>query len=537
MAALVGRRIGLLFSCCAVAMAVSFTVDLTTQQAQSNYEATIVDSFGSSHAATTLRKTWRDHFAMTRQDIPFQRVRFHGVLDDDMSTYLNGKANGALVFDTFDFLVSQDIRPTVELGFMPEELASNASQTVFHYKGGSSPYRNASLFASFISGFVQLLIDRYSLETVRTWRFEVWNEPNCGFFFESNCCGPSCGNQTAYFELYETTARAVKAVDASLAVGGPATAQLAWIPEFLAFANASGAPVDFVSSHLYPTDPFIPATRDGFSEAVAAAAQQAATSAVPFYLTEFNAGLGTPNGVAVLDSAYAAGFLLHAHLLVQGSASRNVASMSYWTFTDFGFEEQGVDPMPWNPGNTKFGIMTMYGVPKPAYRALQLIAGSAASGQAAAIVTGGVNSRQYLNAGAAIVGATDGTVDVLVSVARSPSNETVTTLLSNFNISSGPPPAPQTVTMTYAARAGLCWPSTASLDLIDDAHVNPMAVWTSAGRPLYPSAAEIAAELATSQLAPQQVPLVAAGKDSVSATVSLAAPYAFARLTFVASLC
>jgi xylan 1,4-beta-xylosidase len=90
-----------------------------------------------------------------------------------MSTYLNGRANGALVFDTFDFLVSQDIRPTVELGFMPDELASNASQTVFHYKGGSSPYRNASQFASFISGFVQLLVDRYSLETVRTWRFEV----------------------------------------------------------------------------------------------------------------------------------------------------------------------------------------------------------------------------------------------------------------------------------------------------------------------------------------------------------------------------
>lgn len=82
-------------------------------------------------------------------------------------------------------------------------------------------------------------------------------------------------------------------MDASLAVGGPATAQLAWIPAFLAFTKATNTPVDFVSSHLYPTDPQIPATRDAFSEAIAAAAVQAEAGGVPFLLTEFNAGLGT----------------------------------------------------------------------------------------------------------------------------------------------------------------------------------------------------------------------------------------------------
>lgn len=84
----------------------------------------------------------------------------------------------------------------------------------------------------------------------------------------------------------------MKAVDASIPVGGPATAQLAWIPEFLEFCSSSGAPVDFVSSHLYPTDPYVSRSlmgiemscrefvphlqigqdRNGFVEAVAAAA-------------------------------------------------------------------------------------------------------------------------------------------------------------------------------------------------------------------------------------------------------------------------
>ncbi len=86
---------------------------------------------------------------------------------------MNGHANGALVFDTFDFLVDAGIMPTVELGFMPELLASNPDQTVFHYKGGSSTYANSTDFGAFITEFVQLLVDRYTLATVRTWRFEV----------------------------------------------------------------------------------------------------------------------------------------------------------------------------------------------------------------------------------------------------------------------------------------------------------------------------------------------------------------------------
>jgi xylan 1,4-beta-xylosidase len=265
-----------------------------------------------------------------------------------MSTYLNGHANAALAFDTLDFLVGKGITPTIELGLMPEALASDPSLTTFHYKGGISAPADPMALGAFITELVQLFVDRYTLATVQTWKFEVWNEPNCGFYYVGGCCGPDCGNQTAYFSLYETVARAVKAVDASLPVGGPATAQLGWIPEFLAFVQDNDVPADFVTSHLYPTDPGFPASRDGFLDSVAGAALASAQGGLPFLLTEFNAGLGNEDGVPLLDSAYTGGFLLHAHLLAQGAA--NLASMSYWTFTDFGFEEAGVDPLPWNPG-------------------------------------------------------------------------------------------------------------------------------------------------------------------------------------------
>jgi len=129
--------------------------------------------------STTLREDWRRHLAAIRTDAKFSHVRFHGVLDDDMSTYLNGGANMFNVFSTYDFLLSIGMKPIVELSFMPQLLASNASQTVFHYQGGISPPANWSAWSTFINQFVSLLVQRYGLAEVATWKFEVWNEPDC----------------------------------------------------------------------------------------------------------------------------------------------------------------------------------------------------------------------------------------------------------------------------------------------------------------------------------------------------------------------
>lgn len=97
----------------------------------------------------------------------------------------------------------------------------------------------------------------------------MWNEPNCGFYYQGNCCGAGCGNQTAYFELYQHTAAAVKAVDAWLPVGGPSTAQLGWIPEFLAFTAANN-----VRDHSSPAIAITRAIRSAFANAGTARAMR-----------------------------------------------------------------------------------------------------------------------------------------------------------------------------------------------------------------------------------------------------------------------
>ncbi len=156
--------------------AASFDVDVTRPSAP--LSRVLVDSFGSSHASTTLRATWRNHFLSTLHDIPFKRVRFHGSLDDDMSTYMKkesaqGGASGGLIFDTLDFFVANGITPTIELSYMPAALALNASQFDRHYMGIRSTFADAADWRAFISGLVRIMITRYGAETVRSWRFEV----------------------------------------------------------------------------------------------------------------------------------------------------------------------------------------------------------------------------------------------------------------------------------------------------------------------------------------------------------------------------
>src|SRR5262249_61360159 len=84
-------------------------------------------------------------------------------------------------------------------------------------------------------------------DEVSLWYFEVWNEPNLDFWGG----GP---RQETYWELYDHTARALKAVSPHIRVGGPASAQAAWADAFIKHCFENHVPVDFVSPHVYGND-------------------------------------------------------------------------------------------------------------------------------------------------------------------------------------------------------------------------------------------------------------------------------------------
>ncbi len=206
---------------------------------------------GSGHAPLALRADWQAQMLRCHQELGFQYVRFHAILSDEMGTLLCEENQLLYLFfnadQIVDFLLSIGMKPFVELSFMPETLASG-STTVFSYRGNVTPPKDYDQWATLIQKLVAHWVARYGAAEVRTWFFEVWNEPNLEAFWT--------GGQDGYFRLYRCTAAAIKGVDSSMKVGGPATADNQWIPEFLAFCRTNSVPVDFISTHHYPTDAF-----------------------------------------------------------------------------------------------------------------------------------------------------------------------------------------------------------------------------------------------------------------------------------------
>src|ERR1035438_3048696 len=103
---------------------------------------------------------------------------------------------------------------------MPKQLAARNILHSFWYKPNISPPKDWSHWDGLISAFTQHLVDRYGIDEVAQWYFEVWNEPNLDFWAGEP-------KQASYWQLYDHTALAIKSTNPRLRVGGPATAQAA----------------------------------------------------------------------------------------------------------------------------------------------------------------------------------------------------------------------------------------------------------------------------------------------------------------------
>jgi xylan 1,4-beta-xylosidase len=322
---------------------------------------------GSGHATLALRADWQRQLTRCRAELGFRHVRFHGLLSDDVGTLVCEEGNLVYSFfnadQIFDFLLSIDMRPFVELSFMPTALASGGD-TVFHYRGNITPPKDYDAWETLIRKLTHHLVARYGLVEVSQWFFEVWNEPNLKVFWT--------GSQADYFELYSRAARAIKEEHAALQVGGPATADNEWITVFVGFCKAQAVPLDFVSTHHYPTDAFGKPGDDTVSQLAEskrsvlrdeAGKARDEAGGKPLYYTEWSTSSNPFDDLH--DQPYAAAFIAKTVMEVRGL----VHGYSYWTFSDL-FEENYFTSTPFHGG---FGLLTIHGIPKPAYRAFELL--------------------------------------------------------------------------------------------------------------------------------------------------------------------
>lgn len=341
---------------------------------------------GAGRANEGLRADWQRQLRYVRTECGFRYIRFHGLFCDDMGVYQEDKQGNSVynwqyVDDLFDFLQSIGMKPFVELGFMPTPLASGP-HTLFWYRANVTPPKDYAKWEAFIAAFTRHVTERYGAEEVRTWYFEVWNEPNLTGFWMGTTGGKTYEEflptaRAEYYKLYESSARAVKSVDASYRVGGPATAGSGWIDETLAYCNEKKLPLDFVSTHEYATmsgyldetgsaGTVLSPDRNAITSSVRSTREKIAKSpfaAAELHYTEWSASY-TPAD-PIHDSYHSPAFILDKIHNIGAAAN----SMSYWTFTDI-FEEGGPRMTPFHGG---FGLLNYQDLQKPAFFAYKFL--------------------------------------------------------------------------------------------------------------------------------------------------------------------
>jgi xylan 1,4-beta-xylosidase len=330
-------------------------------------------SVGSDRAKIFLRNEHQRDLSTLAKSVEFRYLRCHGIFNEEMDIIQRDEA-GKITYNwkNVDAFIEQlrrvKIKPFVELGFIPEAIASG-KKTIFYWKGNVTPPAQQKDWGDLVAAFAKHCITKYGLAEVRSWYFEVWNEPNLDGFWT--------GGQDGYFELYKTSAFALKAVDTKLRVGGPSTAGMGWIPEFLDYCAKNSVPVDFVSSHSYgTTEGFLdekgrshttlsPNPNSLHGEFVAARAniKKSKFPNLPLFITEWGPSYSPRDPIH--DSYICAPYILEKIRLNEGV----VDGLSYWAFSDQ-FEEPGPPGRPFHGG---FGLMNVDGLKKPAFHAYDFL--------------------------------------------------------------------------------------------------------------------------------------------------------------------
>jgi len=323
-----------------------------------------------------LRADLQEHLLRLKKEFDYRFIRFHASFHDDVAV-VHKLPDGQIVYrwtqldHIYDFLVEAGFDPIVEINPMPKALASGDA-TFFWYKKNITPPASYEEWERFMQAYIEHTVERYGIERVRNWRFEVWNEPNLRNSFWT-------GTQEEYFELYASCARILKGFDSQLKIGGPAGAGFQWNGEFLHYCKTGNVPVDFVSYHVYPVDEADKQEPTGLHMVadLKQAKQEVLESGfgdLEILITEWNTQ--TQDGSKKVKwvgnesiNRLIAGAMV-CHFLHESDDCSD--AMGWWVASDV-FEEGGPQVEVYGNRHQHYGMLTMDGIPKSSYHAFSFM--------------------------------------------------------------------------------------------------------------------------------------------------------------------
>lgn len=350
------------------------------------------------YAPHGIRSDLLSQLTEAKKELGYDYLRFHGIFADELKV-CNRNKDGSLEFnfnhiDTLlDNLIGIGVKPFLEIGYMPKALTSS-EKSIFSYDLYVSPPDNYNEWADLISHFMKHVINRYGIDEVLTWYFELWNEPEVEGIFWS-------GTRKDFFELFKVTYEIIKGINNDFKLGGFGTIYFeknnSWLLDFEEYALKENLTLDFFSFHIYNitfTDglanifknyekikretendfdrEFISklnitrGDRDYITNRIDAILELINNMSVvknEYFITEWNST--TDSRDLIHDTCYMAPFIVKN--VIENSQKLN--GMGFWTLSDI-FEEFS-NPQPIFHGG--FGMMTYTGIKKPSYFAYKFL--------------------------------------------------------------------------------------------------------------------------------------------------------------------
>ena len=328
-------------------------------------------------AAELLDRNIQEMLIDLQIHVGFRYIKFHGILSDDMMVVSRIgqelRFTYTLVDQVLDFLLSIQLKPLIQLSFMPKELAENPDKTVCYCPFITSPPADMKEWNFLIEDFTRHLIERYGLDEVEQWPFTVWNEPVTSkkmFGF---------GDDALFFRFYKHTYDTVKSVCQDIQFGSPSMLYIEnlgnadWIYRFVGWCQENNCLPDFMNIHYYadiilPTsgDDFFlnkatascfPQITDDFSLFIGGVKKIFKTLGLqdkPVYMTEWNFTMSHRNLIS--DTSFKTCYIMK-NLLKNYD---RLDSFCYWSLTDLIRE----NPLPPNQFHGGLGIYTSSGLRK-----------------------------------------------------------------------------------------------------------------------------------------------------------------------------
>ncbi|WP_180272690.1 GH39 family glycosyl hydrolase [Konateibacter massiliensis] len=230
------------------------TLSFKIKDKKNSYANTQKHCFSVGRASALLRSDIQNQIREMKNDMDVYALRLRDIFSDDLFVYYEDEdkkpiINWKYIDIIFDFLLSLNIRPFPEIGFMPRMLASKKQYAGWLYSPNVSLPKSFKKWSVLVESFIEHLLARYGKEEVKHWNFDFWTAPNLkikdGYWNE---------NQQDFFMFYRVTYLSVKNVDNDIRLGSPnfsVPSGLSWYEDFFAYCREYELNPAYVSCHLY----------------------------------------------------------------------------------------------------------------------------------------------------------------------------------------------------------------------------------------------------------------------------------------------